>query len=175
MRFRCLALLFLSSQAYGLSLDDVRAIVKDAPKNSYSAANHGFLCERIAIRSVLEQKPGAEVLNGVEYRFRGRVIGELDLVVIEEGEVSEVIEVKCMKSFSSAAEMADEQLARVDPYLGRCDVDFSLDGDDLPCEIFSAGEKPALRKMSYSDARAVGFDYDIGVSRRELLRLIEGY
>lgn len=173
MRFCCLALVCLSSSAFALSLDDVRSIVKGSSKSSYSVADHGYLCERIAVETIHEQDPSAEILNGVEYKKKGgRVIGELDLVVLHDDVVSEVIEVKCMKNFASASHKADEQLERFSHYLGHCDVDFSLGGEGVPCEAFSNSDIP-LRKMSYADARSAGFDYDIGVTRKELIKLIE--
>lgn len=175
MRFYGLALVFLSFSfsAFALSLDDVRSIVKGSSKSSYSVSDHGFLCERIAVETIHEQDPSAEILNGVEYKKKGgRIIGELDLVILHDNEVSEVIEVKCMKSFASASHKADEQLERFSSYLGHCDVDFSLDGEKVPCEAFSNPDIP-LRKMSYADAKSAGFDYDIGVTRKELIKLIE--
>jgi hypothetical protein len=164
--------LALYPSAFSMTYPEARAIAKSMPLAALDASNHGKLCELLGVKIIQDLNPDAEVLNGVEYRKQGRTLGELDLVVIRDYTVTDVIEVKCMASYSKAAHKADDQLARFASHIGRCDVDFSLGGSKLPCDAFGSTDI-RLGKMSYTDASAVGFDYDLGFSRKDILALIK--
>ncbi|MES2746309.1 MAG: hypothetical protein V4655_12835 [Bdellovibrionota bacterium] len=164
--------LSLSPSAFALTYGEAKSLAKSLPIQYLDSTDHGKLCEILGVKVVQDLNPGAEVLNGVEYRKDGRTIGELDLVILRDSVVTDVIEVKCMASYKKAANKADDQLERFAGYIGRCDVDFSLQGKKMPCDVFG---NPDIRlgKMSYTDATSAGFDYDLDFSRKEILALIK--
>lgn len=168
--FAILCLLPLSTAAFALNKGDVAKNAKNLPVGSFDLYDHGKICEVLGQQKLEETLPaGTRVLNGVEYRSKGRIIGELDLVVIQNDKVTQVIEVKCMASYNKAAHKADEQLDRFSQYIGACDkVKFSLHGEELPCGLFDNPEMK-LGKMSYSDAESAGFDYNLSMTRAELM------
>jgi hypothetical protein len=163
--------------ALAMDKNDVVKNAKNLPAGSFDLYDHGRLCEVLGQQKLEETLPaGTRILNGVEYRNkRGRVVGELDLVVIQNEKVVSVIEVKCMAGYSKASHKADEQLDRFSRYIGRCDkVDFSLHGKEIPCELFNNPDME-LAKMSYSDARSAGFQYDLSMTRTELMAELRAF
>lgn len=162
---------FFATSAYSLSHEQIADIVSTADV-AFDTRDHGKLCELIGIAVMQEENPSAEIMNGIIYRKGHQTIGELDLVVLEEGQAREIIEVKCKKSYSSAASEANKQLNRFAQYAGRCDVDFSLEGDLIPCDVF-ATQSIVYSKMSYDDAVSKGFERSLGISRADLLDLID--
>ncbi len=164
--------LFSAPRLLAVTYGEAQSLARSLPQGSYSANDHGKLCELIGVAKLQEVFPGAEVHNGVEYADGNRVIGELDLVVEQSDVVTHVIEVKCWKNYSSAANKADEQLDRFSRYAGRCDIDFSLEGKPFPCEVFGSGQIQ-YGKMSYTDADIAGFDFNFDLSRKQVLTLIQ--
>lgn len=168
-----LALTFaLSSSAFALTYGEATTLAKTLPEHEYNGTDHGKLCEVLGQRVMQELRPNAEVLNGVIYKKNKRIVGELDLVIKEDGIVTEVIEVKCMVAYRKAVNKANEQLDRFSAYIGRCDVDFSLAGESLPCDVFGNPDIK-LTKMSYKDATSVGFEHDLNFTRKEILQLVK--
>jgi hypothetical protein len=174
LRLKLVALvcLFSAPHALAVTYGQAQSLARSLPEGSYSDSDHGKLCEVIGVAKMQELYPTAKVYNGVEYRDGQRVIGELDLVVEEDGVVTHVIEVKCMKNYGSAANKANEQLDRFSRYAGRCDIDFSLEGRPFPCEIFGTADIH-YGKMSYEDATYAGFDFDFDLTRKQVLTLID--
>lgn len=78
--------------------------------------NFGTICERVAAIELAAQFPQTayEILVGVEYSNRSRVIGELDVVVLERSTEEAVLigEVKCSVNLSRALAKANSQLKR---------------------------------------------------------------
>ncbi len=176
LSFRALASLALSfslaPSALALTYGEAKSIAKSLPKQYLEGSDHGKLCEVLGVKIMQDLMPGATVMNGVSYRKRSLTIGELDLVVMKNNVVTDVIEVKCWSSYKKAANKADDQLERFSDYIGRCDVDFSLDGNKIPCNAFG-NPNINLGKMSYKDAKSSGFDYDLNFTRKEILQLIK--
>ena len=94
-----------------------------------------------------------------------------DVVVMNEGTADMVIEVKCMRSFGSAASKADKQLKRFAGVAGRCDFNYWGEGETYDCFDFQNKSK-TFHKMSYEDAGSYGFDLSFDLSRSEILNLI---
>lgn len=174
--FRALAsfalVLSFAPSAFALTYGEAKSIAKSLPKQYLDTTDHGKLCEVLGVKIMQDLRPGAEVLNGVVYKKKSRIVGELDLVVVENNVVTDVIEVKCMVAYKKAANKAEEQLSRFADYIGRCDVDFSLEKQKLPCDLFG---NPDIRlgKMSYKDATSAGFNYNLNFTRNEILQLIK--
>lgn len=169
--FASLCLLSFSASAFAVNKRDVARNAQALPKGSFDLWDHGKICEVLGQQKLEETLPaGSRVLNGVEYRTKKRVIGELDLVVIQNDIVTHVIEVKCMAEYGRAAHKADEQLDRFSQHVGKCGtVKFSLRGEELPCSVFENPDM-ILGKMSYSDAESAGFDFNFSMTRRELMQ-----
>jgi hypothetical protein len=164
--------LSLSSHAYALTYGQAQNVVKELPAEYLQGADHGKICEVLGVEVMKELHPNAEVMNGVVYKKKKMTVGELDLVVVENNVVTDVVEVKCWKNYSSASKKADEQLDRFADYIGRCDVDFSIQGAALPCDIFG-NKNIRMGKMSYKDATNKGFNFDLSFTRKEILQLIK--
>gem|GEM_PF-5784705 len=163
----------LAPQALALTYGQAVSLARSLPPGSYSSTDHGKLCEIIGLAALQEDFPDARIYNGIAYSDATRTIGELDLVVEENGVATHVIEVKCMKDFRSAARKADDQLARFSRYAGRCDIDFSLVGGEVvDCDLF-ANPQIIYGKMSYRDALSSGFDYELDLTRSQILTLID--
>ena len=164
--------LSIAESAFALTYGEAKSLAKTLPKEYLDTADHGKLCEVLGAKIVQDARPGAQVMNGVVYKKKGRTVGELDLVVIENNVVTDVIEVKCMAAYRKAANKAEEQLDRFSAYIGRCDINFSLEGKAVPCNIFG---NPNIRlgKMSYTDAKSSGFNFGLDFTRKEILQLIK--
>lgn len=165
------SVLTLSTHAFALTYGQAEGLAKKLPKEYMNPTDHGKLCEVLGVQVMQDLHPNATIYNGVVYKKKSMTVGELDLVVVEDNVVTNVVEVKCWKSYNSAAHKADTQLDRFSNYIGRCDVDFSLNGKAIPCDIFG---NPNIRlgKMSYSDAAKAGFDYSLDLTRSQILQLI---
>lgn len=178
MKFSCcssllaISFLGLSTQASALTYGQATDAIKELPAQYLNGSDHGKVCEILGVAVMKELHPEATVLNGVVYKKKKMTVGELDLVVIENNVVTDVIEVKCWKNYNSASNKADDQLDRFAGYIGRCDVDFSIEGEALPCDSFG---NPDIRlgKMSYKDATKAGFNFDLSFTRKEILQLIK--
>ena len=174
--FRVLASLALGlcfvPSAMALTYGEAKSLAKSLPKEYLNTTDHGKLCEVLGVKILQDAYPGTQVMNGVLYKKKGRTVGELDLVILKDNVVTDVIEVKCMSSYKSAANKAEIQLDRFSAYIGRCDVDFSVEGKAVPCDVFG---NPDIRlgKMSYTDAKSAGFNFDLDFTRKELLQLIK--
>lgn len=164
--------LSLAPSAFALTYGEAKSIAKTLPKQYLDSSDHGKLCEVLGVKIMQDLRPGATVLNGVAYRKRSMTIGELDLVVMQNNVVTDVVEVKCWSSFKKAANKANEQLDRFSDYIGRCDIDFTLEGKALPCDAFGNPDIN-LGKMSYKDAKTAGFNFDLNFTRNEILQLIK--
>lgn len=168
----CVLGLSLAPSAMALTYGEAKSLAKSLPMEYLDTTDHGKLCEVLGVKILQDANPGLQVLNGVVYKKKGRVVGELDLVMLKDNVVTDVIEVKCMSAYGKAANKAEEQLDRFSAYIGRCDVDFSVEGNAVPCDVFG---NPDIRlgKMSYTDAKSAGFNFDLDFSRKELLQLIK--
>lgn len=170
--FMAFCALSLSSHAYSLTYGQAQGLVKDLPKQYLNSSDHGKLCEVLGVQVMKELHPNATIYNGVVYKKKTMTVGELDLVVVEDNVVTDVVEVKCWANYRKASNKADEQLDRFASYIGRCDVDFSIEGRALPCDAFG-NPNIHLGKMSYKDATNSGFDFDFSLTRKEILQLIK--
>jgi len=162
----------LSFPAYSLSYSKAQDLVKDLPLEYLDPADHGKLCEILGVQVMKELHPNATVYNGVVYKKKKLSVGELDLVVVENDRVTDIVEVKCWSNYSKAAHKADVQLDRFSAFSNSCDINFSVEGQTLPCETF---DNPNVRlgKMSYKDAIGDGFNFDLSLTRDEILQLIQ--
>ncbi|SMF29904.1 hypothetical protein [Pseudobacteriovorax antillogorgiicola] len=160
------------SNAYGLSYQKAyQLVVEQGESMTFSSSNHGALCELLAVEKVQELYPYAQVESGIKYGPRfGNIKGELDVVVFEGGQASTVIEVKCSKNYSSAANKANSQLNRFKSVAGDCDYDYWSEWEDYSCEDFQAAGT-TFTKMSYADAYQFEMSFDL--TRSDILRLIQ--
>ena len=121
-----LSSLFAVSDAYSLSYKDALRIVGQSGEGlRFSERDHGALCEVLAIADLEKRFPAAVISSGIKYGPRvGQTMGELDVVIMQGGSATHVIEVKCSKNYSSAASSADRQLTRFQGVAGNCSYDY---------------------------------------------------
>lgn len=112
---RCV-LLSLSFSAATSFAGDVEA---DFAKLSTIPAKYkvfGTICEYLTKIRLEDKYPTSEytIEVGVEYRFKGRVVGEIDVIVFRNSDMEAISvgQVKCSKSFTSARTHANEQNRR---------------------------------------------------------------
>ena len=113
-----IALLLLSSSAFALrSQSDLKDFYfKTLKDQKLELSNHGYLCENLAILHFerIFPKDQYQVFNGIVYRSRSGVIGELDIAIMKKDTKKFVLlsEVKCRSGVSSALHKAKSQLKR---------------------------------------------------------------
>ncbi len=190
MRSRLICLVFvqfafffsLSTQLFALSeqAQEDLATLKKIPANYLT---FGTVCEEVA-KMRYEKEYSQEqydVLGGIEYRDRNRVLGELDVVVFERSsnEAILIAEVKCWDDPEKALDKAKEQLNRFEQAVsGRKIRDMYLtDGEQKHFEVGQFDQQLRTDTVTYDGAESAGFDRSIGLSmddvkelRQELLK-----
>lgn len=136
----------------------------------------GAVCEEIARTEFQAQYPAPqyEVIVGVAYNWKGRTIGELDMVLMDKNlnKVVMVGEVKCYTNFHSGLSKAKQQRKRFLSHLGS--------GKPLHFVNTSTGEIYDSSKFQYvqefisisqKGGRQAGFDYEMEYSLDEMSQI----
>ena len=164
--------IILNMSAFGLTYQKAYQILSTANISSTSS-NHGVLCEVLATEKVKEMYPWAVVTSGISYSLNGQTKGELDVIAFDPDsrQAFLIIEVKCSKQFSSAANKADEQLERFAEVAGDCRYRYWNKVANYNCKDFQFNDI-SYKKMSYEDALGY-FDLSFDLTRSEILKLID--
>ena len=167
-------LFVMVSQADGMTYQKAYQLIAEQGESlRYSSRDHGALCEVLAVEKMKEIFPRAIIESGIKYGPEGgNTMGELDVVMFENGYANMIIEVKCMKNYGSASSKAEGQLNRFAAVAGRCDFDYWDSYESFSCDEFQGSNK-SYHKMSYLDAQRYGFDLSFDLTRDDILRLID--
>ena len=146
-------------------------------KKPVDYGNIGAICEQLMGLTLEEVYPKAEydIQIGIVYQHRGRVLGELDLVVFRKatGRAVSVVEVKCAKSPKRSLGKAREQLARFKRFLLRGAPGTIHSGADRGV-VFERGRflhNPLYEAGSVLGSKKVGYDLDIPYTVSDAMKL----
>lgn len=145
----------------------------------------GTVCEYLTALRLRDQYPvdRFQIEVGIEYRIRGRVIGEIDVVIFRRSDMEAVAvgQVKCRHSMQRASHDAREQNERFEDAMGRI--------YDTPTEaVFRSTSKSGLRVLNsnmdevttfitasqdggeeYGFDMTIGYDLDAAMALRQRL------
>ena len=136
--------------------------------------NFGTICERVGWLELYEvyDSEDYEIIVGIEYSNGHRILGELDLVVLQrwDGEAVLVSEVKCSNSPGSAVRKAREQLARFNSVIASGQKVYiyhkaNRDRHFLPTQF---DEQPLSYSMGQKGSTHHGFDLEISFSLEQV-------
>lgn len=154
-------------------LQDIFEAIKDVP---ISYDPDGAVCEQVA-RIELEREYPSELYDvavGIEYKFKGPTLGELDMIVFDKrtNNVVLVSEVKCWKSFKGGLEKAMEQRGRFTWVLQNNPqtlIMTSHEGRTVSSSQFVGNNN--YKTISQLGGVKYGFDQELPYTLRELKRL----
>lgn len=169
--FYFLFALGFSSSASALSLQEAFDQLK---RNEISYEAKGTICEQVANLSLAKDYPAPQfrIINGITYSNLERVIGELDVVVLnnQSQKVELIAEVKCWADLSKAQTKAQDQRSRfLKSIRSSSELWISTADEEFSKQQFADIKR--LISISNRGGSIHGFDLELPFSMQELMVL----
>ena len=172
--FRLLVLLFTLAVSQSATAKDIRETFEQLRSSGENYEIVGVVCEQVARLELAETYPAPqfEIITGIEYGDKSRIIGELDVVVFNNVDHKAVVvaEVKCWENAPSGARKAMEQRTRFRRVAeSHQSVAMKTHNDTYDVRQFWGPIK--YMAISYLGTLKAGYDFDLEYTLEELLQL----
>ncbi len=167
-------LLLVFAFSFNATAKDISGVFEKLQSSGENYEIAGTVCEQVARLELYETYPAPqfEIVTGIEYGDKSRVIGELDVVVFNRSDAKAVVvaEVKCWENAPAGARKASEQQTRFRRVAeARQQVAMNSHGDNFDIRQFWGPMK--YMSISYLGTLSSGYDWDLEYTLAELMQL----